>query len=399
MRILMVSHLLPSPRALHAGGQVVFHLLRELVARGHTVDLVAKILPHEQADLSAVRDLCSHVITVESGATRQELLRNIVQTGLQHPRAMLHWRGRRNNLLIAQHLEQLLASHRYDLVQLEFVQMLPLVHVVRKRAPVLAVIHDLHSKLVYHTLQLANRWQRPWRALGWQYVLRSELRDLAACSAIATLGAFDEKMVHVLLPLKPMVREPIWLPIEQVLPPPPSSPPRLLFVGALWRPVNDEAARWLIEAIWPCIHDNAPEAELAIVGHGPSPALQALAANAPNVMLAGHVPDLLPWYQQAHVVIAPVRVSGGVLLKILDAFALNRPVVTTTAGNEGVGAEPNRDLLVADDPDALAASVLRLFHSPELAAELSASGRRFVLDHFNWHTNFNRYENFIKRLS
>src|SRR3712207_6792403 len=108
MRILVASHLLPSPRAPHAGGQVIFHVLRELAAHGHTVDLVAKKLPHEQSYLADLRDICSQVIVVESGATRSALVANIARSGVRQPYQIVRWRGRRNNMLVAQHVERLL---------------------------------------------------------------------------------------------------------------------------------------------------------------------------------------------------------------------------------------------------------------------------------------------------
>ncbi len=399
MRILVASHLLPSPQAPHAGGQVVFHVLRELAARGHTIDLLTKMLPYERSDLAALHKICSEIITVDSGATRRELVSNIARTGLQHPRRLIRWRGRRNNMLLAQHLDRLLETRQYAVVQLEFVQVLSLVHVVRNRVPVLQVVHDLESKLACRCMQHASRWQRPWRGWLWHAVLQAELRGLDACTAIATFGAFDRNMLRTLLPTKPLIQAPIWLPIGQALPPAPPPPPRLLFVGALWRPVNDQAAHWLLDAIWPRIHTQMPDAELIIAGHGPSPALQAATRRAPNVTLTGRVPDLRAWYVQCHTVIAPVRISGGVLLKVLDAMALGRPVVTTTAGNEGVGAQPGHDLLVEDEPEALAEAVIKVFRSPELAAKLAVNGRRFVTAHFDWRTTFSYYEHFISQLA
>ncbi len=247
MRILVASHLLPSPQAPHAGGQVVFHVLRELAVRGHTIDLLAKVLAHERPDVAGLREICADVITVDSGATRWELASNIVRTGLQYPCEIIRWRGRRNNMLLAQHLDRLLETRRYDVVQLEFVQVLPLVHVVRNRAPVLQVVHDLESKLAYRRMQQASRWQRPWYGWIWHTLLQAELHGLDACTAIATFGAFDRNMLRTLFPAKPLIQAPIWLPIGQPLPPVPHPggtwPPRLLFVGALWRSVNDQAAR------------------------------------------------------------------------------------------------------------------------------------------------------------
>jgi glycosyltransferase involved in cell wall biosynthesis len=397
MRILVASHALPAPDAPHAGGQVVFQLLRELAARGHTVDLLSKRLPHEPT--TALHDVCNEVVTVQSGATRWQLGANIVRAGLRQPRQLAHWRGRRNNMLLAQRMHQMLRQHRYDLVQLEFIQMLPLAEVVGGRVPVIQAVHDVHAKLDYHLVRAAQGWRWLPRMVRWRRTLHRELHGLARCDAVAALGAFDHALLRTLLPDMPLVRWPVWVPLGDPLPPPPPEPPRLLFVGALWRPVNDQAARWLVQHIWPRVQAQIPHAELVIAGADPSPALQATARQARNVVLTGRVPDLQPYYAQSHAVIAPLQVSGGVLLKVLDALALGRPVVTTTAGNEGVGAWPGRDLLVADDAETLATATVKVLESPALAAELVRNGQQFVHTAWDWKTNVDRYEQFMEQLA
>jgi glycosyltransferase involved in cell wall biosynthesis len=397
MRILVASHILPAPDAPHAGGQVLYHLLHELAARGHAVDLVSKRLPHEST--AALDDVCTEVVTVEGGATPRQLAANIARTGLKQPRELVRWRGRRNNMLLAQRMDALLKRRSYDLVQLEFIQLLPLVQVAGGRAPVILSAHDLHAKLEYDRMRATQGWRWLPEAVRWRRTLRAELTGLEQCDAVAPLGAFDATLLRTLLPNKPLVRWPVWVPLGELLPPPPSARPRLLFVGALWRPVNDEAACWLVEAIWPRIQVRLPEAELVIAGADPSSALQAVVAQAHNVMLTGRVPDLTPYYVQSHAVIAPVQMSGGVLLKVLDALALGRPVVTTSAGNQGVGAQPGHDLLVADDAETLATAVVEVLQSPMLAAKLVHNGQRFVRATWDWKTNMDRYEAFIQRLA
>lgn len=399
MRILVASHLLPAASVPHAGGPVIYHLIRELTARGHTVDVLTKLVPQEQPYLAELQQICHQVITVTSGATKAALLRNSLSTGVRHPRDLVRWRGRRNNLLLAYELERLLDRYTYDVVQLELVQMLPLARVVRGRAPVVQVVHDLGSKLAYRRMQHARSWKRHLACLYWHHVLLTELGMLQDCDAIAAHGAFDLGLLRTLLPSKPSIRGPLWLPLACPFPPASPEPPRLLFVGALWRQVNDEAARFLLANVWPRIQARLPHAELAIVGHGPSEALRLLASAATNVTLTGSVLDLKPWYARSHVAIAPVFVSGGILMKVLDAMALGRPVITTPAGNEGVGAQPGRDLVVADDPEALAVAAVELLLSPQRAAEIAAQGRQFVETTFHWQASVDRYEQLIASLN
>ena len=94
--------------------------------------------------------------------------------------------------------------------------------------------------------------------------------------------------------------------------------------------------------------------------------------------MPGFVADLDECYKKASVFVAPILVGGGIIVKVLDALAAGTPVVTTSFGNEGVGARPGSDLLVADDPADFASSVIRVLKEKGLAEALSSNGRAFV---------------------
>jgi glycosyltransferase involved in cell wall biosynthesis len=95
-------------------------------------------------------------------------------------------------------------------------------------------------------------------------------------------------------------------------------------------------------------------------------------ASLPGVEVIGEAPDVSPWYRDAHMAIVPVRAGGGTRIKVLEAFAHMRPVVTTTVGIEGIAAEPDRHVLVGDDAETLAAACLRLMRDPALAERLAS---------------------------
>jgi glycosyltransferase involved in cell wall biosynthesis len=95
------------------------------------------------------------------------------------------------------------------------------------------------------------------------------------------------------------------------------------------------------------------------------------------------VPALEPYYARATLFVSPMRVGGGILLKNIDAMAAGCPVVTTSIGNEGVGATPGRDLVTADDPDAFARAVVRLLRDEDERRRLTEHGRQFVETRFS----------------
>lgn len=155
---------------------------------------------------------------------------------------------------------------------------------------------------------------------------------------------------------------------------------RLLFLGTLSFKPNEDAILHFCTHILPLLQNRRTQPlALDIVGRGPSAAVQALAA-LPNVTVTGGVERVEPYYQDADVVIVPIRYGGGTRIKILEALALGRAVVSTTIGAEGLDLRPGEDILIADSPDDFAAACLRLIDDGELRTRIAQSGRERFMD-------------------
>ena len=152
----------------------------------------------------------------------------------------------------------------------------------------------------------------------------------------------------------------------------------MLFVGTLDYFPNADAAAFLCKEIVPRLRASLDRPlRVRVVGAQPTRALRTLARGA-DVEIAGFVTDVTDAYRDADVVVVPLRVGGGTRIKVLEAFAHGRPVVTTTAGVDGIDARDGEHLVVADDPDAFAGACARLLRDRELAAALTGRARRFV---------------------
>jgi glycosyltransferase involved in cell wall biosynthesis len=161
----------------------------------------------------------------------------------------------------------------------------------------------------------------------------------------------------------------------RVVPPPPYGTGRdLVLVGNLSYAPNVDAALWLCHEVLPQL----PGASVALVGWAPAPAVTEL-GRLDQVTVAGSVADVAPWYERARVAVVPVRRGGGTRIKLIEALAHGRPVVSTSPGAAGLDLVPGRDgLVLADDPGAFAAACRRLLSDPSLSARLAARGREAV---------------------
>jgi glycosyltransferase involved in cell wall biosynthesis len=168
--------------------------------------------------------------------------------------------------------------------------------------------------------------------------------------------------------------------------PPPEMSARgdcLVFTGKMdYRP-NVDAALWLADAVLPLIRAARPGATFFIVGQKPDAAVRRRHGQK-GVVVTGAVDDARPYIGHATVFVSPLRMGGGTRLKLLEAMALARPVVSTTLGAEGFTVRSGRELLLADSAGDFAAAVVALLENPARANAMAQAGHAFVKAGYDW---------------
>ncbi|HVQ13323.1 MAG TPA: glycosyltransferase, partial [Vicinamibacterales bacterium] len=161
---------------------------------------------------------------------------------------------------------------------------------------------------------------------------------------------------------------------------------RIVFTGVLDYAPNADAARYLLSTIVPLVRQDIPNLEVIIAGRNPSPDVLALARQTTGVTVTGSVPDLRPYLESAAAFVAPLRFASGMQNKILEAMAMELPVVTTPVAAEGfkVDGDEEPPLLVGRHAHELAAHITRVMRDPGTAQRLGAEGRRYVNQHCDW---------------
>jgi glycosyltransferase involved in cell wall biosynthesis len=161
-------------------------------------------------------------------------------------------------------------------------------------------------------------------------------------------------------------------------------PYHLVFSGSMdWLP-NDDAMKYFMGAILPKIRRSCPKVTLTIVGRKPFPSLTALSRSDPNIRVTGQVGDVRPYLERAAVYVIPLRIGGGTRLKVFEAMAMEKAVVSTSIGVEGLPIANGTDALLADEPDAFADAVVRLLRDRALAGRLGQAAAAKVRAQFGW---------------
>jgi glycosyltransferase involved in cell wall biosynthesis len=157
----------------------------------------------------------------------------------------------------------------------------------------------------------------------------------------------------------------------------------IVFLGTMYWPPNTDAVLWFFRRIFPLIRRSIPEARLSILGSKPSRAVRKLASDT-NVNVLGYVDNPEALLTDCAAFIVPLRIGGGMRVKILNAFSWGLPVVSTTLGVEGIEALDNRHLLIRDDPGDFAQAVTQLIEDRELRMRLSQEGRKAAETIYDW---------------
>jgi glycosyltransferase involved in cell wall biosynthesis len=158
--------------------------------------------------------------------------------------------------------------------------------------------------------------------------------------------------------------------------------PALLFIGKMSYAPCVDAVLYFCREILPLIRRAIGDVEMWVVGTDPPPEVRRLADD--RVHVTGRVPDAVPYYRRSTVCVVPLRAGGGTRLKIFEAMALGRPLVSTTLGCEGLDVIDGEHLLIADRPDHFAEQTVRLLADRALYQRIVASARRLVVDHYDW---------------
>jgi glycosyltransferase involved in cell wall biosynthesis len=301
---------------------------------------------------------------------------------------------------MAQKLSAWLAQESFDVVHVEGLEMSPYLDLLLKANPAPQVVFDDHNceyMLQKRYAQIDARIPRRWAGalyslLQWQKLRRYEAAVCRRAQHVLAVSQADALALKSLVPGLQVTVIPNGIHTDHYQPDPGAeAPASLVFVGKMdFRP-NVDAVRWFADAIWPRVRAAVPEAHFYAVGQRPHPQLERLRAD-PSLTLTGWVDEVYPYVAQATVYVAPLRMGSGTRLKLLEAMAMSKAIVSTRLGAEGLFAPsptpqthvPELALVDDDNAAAFADAVIALLRDPARRAALSANARSFVRAHYDW---------------
>lgn len=376
MRMLAVTYGLPWP--LTEGAKIRdYHLLREASQAAEVVLLSFCKDDPDHPDPGPLRTVCAAAETYAPPRRR----------GWRE--AAAHWRSGRPLATFpfyfekfAQRIRSLAENHRVDFVQIEHSFLAPYRTAIPSGCRAILSLHNIGE------LQYSSMAKLPGSGLP-SRVKAAAMRDWEAdwasrfdhCIAVSADEAAWVRQRAPQLPLT-VVENGVDCIRLQPLPPAADGNRTILFVGTLGYPPNADAVVEFARHALPQLQRSLPGVKLVAVGRNPRPEIRALRSED-GIEVHDDVPDVLPLYERSSVVVVPLRAGGGTRLKILEAMALGRPVVSTPKGCEGLEVAHQDQLLIADLAD-MPRQVERVLEDSTLAKELSARARRWVEARHDW---------------
>ena len=300
-------------------------------------------------------------------------------------------------------LDEVLRNKRFDIVNLEFPY---LGHYNLRQSPPgtkpPAVVVDSHEIAYDLARQFAGTHasfaRRTYAGANWRKLKHEELGTYREADGVYLCSVDDEKRLLGHVPGQRTAVIPNAADVDFYQPRHSDPAPdrhTLVYFGLLSTVPNVDAVTHFVQAIWPKIAEADPRARFKIIGKSPPPALLALAG--PRIEVTGFVEDLRPHLAEAAAVVVPLRLGGGTRLKIVEAMAMGKAIVSTTLGAEGIDAVNGRDILIEDEPGRFAAAIASLLSDPDLAARIGVSARRQAVERYAWSAAARELESFYFR--
>ncbi len=392
LKILLLSPGLPYPPIWGFGIRVLQFL--RLLALRHDVTLLTYEEPGEPEKVAAVRALGVDVQTVPRPKANERDKRRAQMTSLFS--AQSYQRRSLSSDAMQAKLNELAATRQFDVLQIESSQLAGFAF--DPRWVLVLDEHNIEYELLYRMYKTeGSAVRRFYNWLEYTKFKREEIDTWRRVAGCVMTSSREQQIAQVLAPDTPSIVGANAVDVEHFRPSAaPVKPNVLVMTGLMHYRPNIDGALYFVQEILPRILTSRPDTVFQIVGAGATEELKRL--ESAHVVVTGTVPDVRPYVHDASVFVVPLRMGGGTRLKVLEGLSMEKSVVSTAVGCEGIDVVDGEHLLVADEPAAFADAVLSLMGDRARATELGRRGRVLVEQHYKWESVVSRLEAFYERL-
>ena len=384
MKILQLCHKPPLP--LIDGGCIAIHNITDgLLNSGQEVKVVAIETPKHPVKLDAMpkeylQKTCFESVFIDTTPRFRDALRALLH---RHPYQI----NRFYSKSMVSKLIWILEHETFDIIHLESIYVTPYIETIRKhsQAKIILRLHNIEHQIWQ---RLADNESWPLRKLIYKtnarQLERVENNILQQVDGYMTISEPDHRFFQQTAPDVPGTIVTFGLDMEKYDNDEdfiPSDEPSLCHIGSMnWSP-NIEGVEWFLDEVWPEIHRAHPALTFTLAGHSIPDRLYQ--RHDENVIIAGEVPDANEFILSHDLMIVPLLSGSGIRIKIVEAMALGRVVITTSVGAEGMDIEDGKHLFIANTPDEFLNIINKCIATPDLCTIIGENARDFIAMNHN----------------
>jgi polysaccharide biosynthesis protein PslH len=367
------------------GGKIrSYNILREL-ARQHSVTFFSFYAAHDSDLHPDLKDMFDRVVCMPLKLPAPKSFAEIRDYGIHLLSSEPYSIAKYCRPEVRHRLSELLKQDNYDVILCDFVFAAGVIPWDWPTSKVLFT-HNVEATIWRRHYEVASN--PIWKAISWQEWRKmeaAERRYLRLADQVLTVSETDRDAFGAFLKREKLTAIPTGVDVDYFQPMPVEEAANsLVFTGSMdWLP-NEDAIIYFVDSILPLIKRQCPEVSLEVVGRSPSRKLQALAETEKSIRLTGWVEDIRPFVARGSICIVPLRIGGGTRLKIFEAMAMRKAVVSTSVGAEGLPVMAGENILLADTANDFANCVLSLLGDRNQRARLAMSARTLVQEKYSW---------------
>jgi polysaccharide biosynthesis protein PslH len=367
------------------GGKIrSYNILREL-ARGHSVTFFSFYAAHDHDAHPELKNVFEHVVSMPLELPAPKSVKEMRDYGISLLSAKPYSITKYCQPEVRRRLRALLEKESYDVILCDFLMAAGVIP-WDWPTPKVLFTHNVEAAIWRRHYEVAGN--PIWKAISWgewRKMEAAERRYLCLADRVLTVSETDRDAFAGFLNPKKLTVIPTGVDVDYFQPiPAEETKNSLIFTGSMdWLP-NEDAILYFVEAILPLIKQQCPDVSLEVVGRSPSRKLRALAERDKSVRLTGWVEDIRPFVSRGSICIVPLRIGGGTRLKIFEAMAMSKAVVSTSVGAEGLPVQAGENILLADTPSDFADSVASLLRDPKERKRMGDSARVLVQEKYSW---------------
>jgi sugar transferase (PEP-CTERM/EpsH1 system associated) len=382
------------------GGKIRSYNILKKLAGMHEVSYLCLAEEEPSQDgLDHLKSFCKDVEYIRFSPDKKfslkfylSLLRNLFS---KHPYVINKYKDARVEDKISEYIRQ----KKTDIILCDFLEMTPNCINI-ENFPKVLFQHNVETEIWRRHFEVnENPLKKGYLYLEYQKFFKYEKNACSKFDDVLVVSESDGRILENQYKVSHTTLIPTGVDIEFFKPNPEKiEPENIVFVGSMdWLP-NQDAVDYFVKSIYPKIKANRPDVRFYIVGRRPPEHIRMLSERDNSITVTGTVDDIRPFVDEASVYVVPIRIGGGTRIKIFEAMAQKKTIVSTTVGAEGLPLTDGKHIVIKDQPDDFAQAVLELMENRDEALRLGENGYKLVTEKYNWEKVAQRFSDALENV-